>query len=190
MSDYPVLQTDRLVLREIVHADAPALLGIHGDSTAMRYMFCEPMRDLEESHQWIGRFTADRLQAIPSVRWGIERRSDGAFIGTCGMYEWVHGWQRCSIGYALASFAFGLGYMREALVGLIGYLLGPMNIHRIGAEIHPTNEPSLRLARGLGFEVEGTMRQALVWQQQAQDVLQLSLLKPDFISASLVSQHP
>ncbi len=190
MSDFPVLQTERLVLREIVHADAPALLGIHGDSAAMRYMFCEPMRDLEESHRWIGRFTAERYQPVPSVRWGVERKSDGVFIGTCGMYEWVQGWRRCSIGYALASFAYGLGYMREAMIGLIDYLLGPLEIHRIGAEIHPTNEPSLRLARGLGFEVEGTLRQAIVWKDQMQDVLQLSLIKPEFISAHFVSHHP
>lgn len=190
MNDFPVLQTERLILREIVHADAAALLGIHGDSTAMRYMFCEPMQDLEESHRWIGRFAAERHAPLPALRWAIERRSDGVFIGTCGMYELVQVWQRCSIGYALASFAFGLGYMREALVALIGWLLGPMQLNRIGAEIHPTNEPSLRLARGLGFEVEGTLRQALVWKEQAQDLLQLALIKPDFISATFVSHHP
>lgn len=187
MSDFPILQTERLVLREIVHADAPALLGIHGDSTAMRFMFCEPMRDLEESHAWVARFAAERYSAIPAVRWGIQRKSDGAFIGTCGTYEWVPGWRRCSIGYALASFAWGLGYMREALVEVLGWLLGPMQVNRVGAEIHPTNASSLRLARGLGFEVEGTLRQALIWRDQPQDVLQLALLKSDFISASLVS---
>ncbi|QHI98797.1 type I glyceraldehyde-3-phosphate dehydrogenase [Xylophilus rhododendri] len=183
MSDFPVLQTERLVLREIVHADAPALLGIHGDSRAMHYMFCEPMRDLEDSHGWVSRFAADRRAPTPSLRWGMERKSDGAFIGTCGMHEWVPAWRRCSVGYALASFAWGLGYMREALVVVLDWLFGPMQINRIGAEIHPTNTASLRLARGLGFEVEGTLRQALVWNEQPQDVLQLSLLKPEFISA-------
>ncbi|WPB57099.1 GNAT family protein [Xylophilus sp. GOD-11R] len=190
VSDFPVLRTERLVLREIVHADAPALLGIHGDSTAMHYMFCEPMRDLEESHAWIGRFAAERLAPAPCIRWGIERQSDGAFIGTCGMYDWVQGWRRCSVGYALASFAWGLGYMREAMSALLEWLMGPMQINRVGAEIHPTNTPSLRLARGLGFEVEGTLRQALVWKNQPHDVLLLSLIRPDFDSAALVSHHP
>jgi len=190
MSDFPVLQTERLVLREIVHADAPALLAIHGDSAAMRFMFCEPMRDLEESHLWIGRFAAERHAPAPTLRWGIQRKSDGAFIGTCGMYDWIQGWSRCSLGYALASFAWGLGYMREAMVAVIGWLHGPMQMNRIACEIHPTNAPSLRLARGLGFEVEGTLRQALVWQGKPHDVLQLALLRNEFISASLVSQHP
>jgi len=191
MSDFPVLQTERLVLREIVHADAPALLAVHGDSTAMRFMFCDPMRSLEESHQWISRFAAERFAPAPSFRWGIVRKSDGALIGTCGMYDWVQGWRRCSVGYALASFAWGLGYMREAMVEIVGWLLGPMQVNRIGAEIHPTNQPSLRLARGLGFEVEGTLRQAIVWQEQTQDILQLALTKNDFISAPLVSHsHP
>jgi ribosomal-protein-alanine N-acetyltransferase len=190
MTDFPVLQTERLVLREIVHADTPALLGIHGNSAAMRFMFCDPMRDLEESHAWIGRFASECRSPAPAFRWGMQRKSDGAFIGTCGMYDWVPGWQRSSVGYALASFAWGLGYMREALSAVLGWMLGPMRVNRIGAEIHPTNQPSLRLARGLGFEVEGTLRQAIVWKNQPHDVLQLSLIKPDFISAPLVSQHP
>lgn len=190
MSDFPVLQTERLLLRELVHSDAPALLGIHGDSTAMRFMFCDPMRDLEESHAWISRFAAECSAASPAFRWGLVRKSDGMLVGTCGMYDWVQGWQRCSIGYALASFAWGLGFMREAMTEILGWLLGPLRINRIGAEIHPTNKPSLRLAQGLGFEVEGTLRQAIVWQGQTQDVLQLALIKPDFISAPLVSQHP
>lgn len=190
MNDFPVLETDRLLLREIVHADAPALLGIHGDSAAMRFMFCEPMHDLEESHVWIGRFAAECVAATPAFRWGLQRKSDGAFIGTCGMYEWIPGWQRCSVGYALASFAWGLGYMSEALSKVLEWLLGPLNVNRIGAEIHPTNTPSLRLARGLGFELEGTLRQAIVWREQVHDVLQLSLIKPDFLPAPLVSHHP
>ena len=190
MNDFPVLQTERLVLREIVHADAPALLGIHGDSAAMRFMFCEPMRDLEESHAWISRFSAERRAAAPAIRWGLQRRSDGAFIGSCGIFDWVPGWQRCSVGYALASFAWGLGYMREAMNEVLGWMMGAMQVNRIGAEIHPTNAPSLRLAGALGFRVEGTLRQGIVWRQRAEDVLQLSLIKPDFQPASLVSHHP
>lgn len=35
MSGFPVLETQRLRLREIGDADAPALLAIHGDHTHM-----------------------------------------------------------------------------------------------------------------------------------------------------------
>jgi ribosomal-protein-alanine N-acetyltransferase len=36
MSDFPVLETPRLVLREIVASDAPALHAIQGDPELMR----------------------------------------------------------------------------------------------------------------------------------------------------------
>jgi ribosomal-protein-alanine N-acetyltransferase len=36
MTDFPTIETDRLLLREIVASDAPAIFATHGDAQAMR----------------------------------------------------------------------------------------------------------------------------------------------------------
>ena len=43
---FPTLETPRLVLREIVAADAPALLFIHGDPELMRWFGNDPLPDV------------------------------------------------------------------------------------------------------------------------------------------------
>ncbi len=187
MNDFPVLQTPRLLLREIIHADAPDLLSIHADQEAQRFMFCSPMQDLEEAHGWVSRFAQECQGLVPAVRWGIVRRADNAFLGTCGMYDWVQNWHRCSVGYALGRFAWGQGYMSEALTEVLRWMFGPLEIHRVGVEIHGDNTASLRLVQRLGFQVEGTLRQAILWDGQTQDVLQLGLLRPAFASVHPIS---
>ena len=46
LTAFPVLQTERLLLREIVVADAPALFEIHGDAELMRWFGSDPLGDL------------------------------------------------------------------------------------------------------------------------------------------------
>lgn len=48
MSDFPTLETDRLVLREIVADDAPALFAIHSDAIAMRWFGTDPLVDIAQ----------------------------------------------------------------------------------------------------------------------------------------------
>ena len=43
---FPTVQTDRLFLRELIGADAPALLVIHGDAELMRLFGNDPIPDL------------------------------------------------------------------------------------------------------------------------------------------------
>jgi len=81
---FPDLQTERLRLREIVPADAPALLAIHSDREAMRWFGTDPLQDLAQAEQLVNTFASWRLLPAPGTRWGLERKSDGQLIGSCG----------------------------------------------------------------------------------------------------------
>ena len=45
--------------------------------------------------------------------------------------------------------------MREALEQILDHAFGPLGLHRVEANIQPGNEPSIALARGAGFRLEG-----------------------------------
>ena len=45
--------------------------------------------------------------------------------------------------------------MREALEQVLDHAFGPLGLHRIEANIQPGNAPSIALARGAGFRLEG-----------------------------------
>ena len=84
MSDFPALETQRLLLRELVAGDAPALFAIHGDAPSMRWYGVDPMVDVRQAQKLIETFAGWRKMPNPGVRWGIERMSDAMLIGSCG----------------------------------------------------------------------------------------------------------
>lgn len=183
MSDFPALETQRLLLRELVAGDAPALFAIHGDAPSMRWYGVDPMVDVRQAQKLIETFAGWRKMPNPGVRWGIERKSDAMLIGSCGLFKWNRGWQTCTVGYELARSARGAGLMSEALSAALAWGFEQMMLNRIEAQIHPDNAASLKLAHGLGFVQEGRAREAGYWQGERHDLLQFSLLRKDWTLA-------
>jgi len=179
---FPTLETTRLHLREITSADALDLLGIHGDPEVMRWFGADPITDLAEAERLVQLFASWRLQPNPGVRWGLERKDHPGLIGSLGLFSWNRAWRTCTLGYELARSAQGQGLMDEALRCALAWGFQEMQLHRISAQIHPDNEPSLRSAKRLGFVEEGRLRHAGFWGYRHHDLLQYSLLRHEWVS--------
>jgi len=178
MTTFPTLTTSRLLLRELLPSDAPSLYAVHHDAEDMRWFSTDAMTDPAEAEKLIQVF-ADWRHSGSGIRWAIERPSDGAFLGTCGLFRWNRNWRSCVIGYELAPFARGNGYMTEALNATIDYGFEAMQINRVEAQVHPQNAPSIRTLETLGFLREGYQRQAGYWHGTHHDLLQFALLRAD-----------
>ena len=185
---FPVLQTERLTLRELRHSDAPTLLEIRGNAQVMQWMGMNVLKDLEGAHNTVSQFLAGRIAIVPNTRWGVELKSDGKLLGTCGVFGWAKEWKKCILGYELAVDAQRRGYMHEALNAILPWAFENMELHRIEARIHPDNLASVKLAERLGFQVEGTLREVAFWNNTHYDMVQLSLLRRDFSPSGNFSQ--
>lgn len=177
--NFPALATERLRLRRLIPGDAPALLQIHGDADAMRWYGTDPLPDLAAAAKLVDAFDSWRRMPNPGTRWGIERQADGLLVGTCGLFKWNRNWRSCALGYELGREAWGAGYMHEALSAILAWGFEHMGLNRIEAQIHPQNQPSLRLAERLGFVLEGRLRECGHWLGQYHDLLHYSLLQRD-----------
>jgi ribosomal-protein-alanine N-acetyltransferase len=179
MPRFPLLNTERLYLRELLQTDAPALYQIHADPEAMPWHGSDGMRDVREALALVAAYADWRTQANPGTRWAIERRADKRLIGTCGLFKWNRAWASCSVVYELAGDCRGQGFMQEALGAMIDWGFEHMQLNRIEARIHPANRPSLNLAARLGFVEEGLMRQAGFWRGAHHDLLLMARLRQD-----------
>lgn len=182
MNGFPKIETDRLVLREIVASDAPALFAIHGDAQAMRWFGTDPLTELGQAEKLVETFASWRQMPNPGVRWGIQSKVDGALIGSCGLFKWNRGWKSCVIGYELAKAAWGNGFMAEALSAALTWGFEHMELHRVEAQIHPENAASIGLVRNLGFVQEGYLREAGFWLDKRHDLLLFALLHREYES--------
>jgi ribosomal-protein-alanine N-acetyltransferase len=175
---FPRIKTTRLILREITAADAPALLAIYSDASAMRWFGCDAMTELAAANKLVDIFAQWRIQPNPGTRWGIEY--DGNFIGSCGLFKWDRNWQSCHIGYELAPSHQGLGLMNEALLAILAWGFKHMALNRIHGQVHPQNIASIKSLQSLGFIQEGCFREAGFWNGQYHDLLQFALLRSGY----------
>lgn len=182
MSDFPHLETERLLLREIVKSDAQDVFAIHADQAAMRWFGSDPLTSIQEAQKLIDVFAGWRQLPNPGTRWGIQQKADHRFLGTCGLFKWNRSWKSCVIGYELAAFARGQGFMLEALTAVLNWGFENMDLNRVEAQVHPENLASIRLLSRLGFVLEGCMREAGFWLGSHHDLQQFALLRRDFRS--------
>lgn len=177
MDAFPVLQTARLTLREMVRADAPALLALRGDAQVMRWCGDDSVVELAQAEQLIEVYAAWRRMRFPATQWALERREDGRLIGACALSNWRPVCGSCSVSYELAREAWGAGYMHEALHAALDWGFAQMVLHRVEARIHPDNARSAALAQRLGFVREGLLREAGFWGGRHHDMAQWGLLR-------------
>jgi RimJ/RimL family protein N-acetyltransferase len=143
------LVTERLVLRPLEPGDLEPLSRILGDPLAMRF-FPRP-RTREESRVWIAR-NQERYTVDGHGLWAVERRSDGAFLGDCGLVmQRPEGRPEVEVGYHFAPEYWGQGYATEAAGACIRLAFDVLRVPRVIALIRPENLPSARVARRLGL---------------------------------------
>jgi RimJ/RimL family protein N-acetyltransferase len=176
-----VLHTPRLRLRPLGEADAPALLAIFSDPQVMRYWSTPPWTAIDQAHAMIGRDCAT-MASGEHLRLGIERLGDNALIGTCTLFDIYLPSRRADIGYGLASSAWGMGCMNEALVELLRFGFEELDLNRVEADIDPRNVASARSLERLGFAAEGYLRERWIVAGEVSDTALYGLLKRDWLA--------
>ncbi|WP_334187630.1 GNAT family N-acetyltransferase [Noviherbaspirillum sp.] len=182
-SPFPQIVTPRLVLRQILPQDVDALYAIHSDRNWMQWYGVEPITERYEALQLAEMFVSWHA-AGSGFRWGLERRDDGRLIGTCGLFRWNKSWCNCVIGYEIAPDCSGQGLMLEAVQAILDYGFNDMGLHRVQAETHPDNFPSIKLAERLGFRFEGVHREQACWGGRFHDLNCYSLLRNEWLARS------
>jgi ribosomal-protein-alanine N-acetyltransferase len=154
---FPLLETERLLLREIVPEDAPALFEFRSDPEVQRYNG-GPMTDLQQATDLIQEL-ADGYQAQKMILWGVTLKdSDEGVIGLFGLSNWSHDARQAEIGYCLKRTHWRQGLALEALKAIMAFGFHEMDLNRIHACPWAENVASVRLLEKLGFVREGTRR--------------------------------
>lgn len=107
----------------------------------------------------------------------------GPYVGLLDLHEFDWAVPACQIGYVGDSLQRGRGLMREATQALVQQAFA-WGLHRLEAWCDARNERSIQFAQGLGFRVEGRLREAARDPDGALcDQVVLALLAADAASA-------
>lgn len=177
---FPQLETERLVLREIVPADADDLFRIFSDEESMQYWSSRPYTSVDQAGMLIESI-AQQAREGTSIHWAITLRGgNGRLVGKCGYNEWRKAHRRGDISYIAARELWGKGIVGEALCAVLDFGFGHMNLHSVEAGVTPGNNASTRMLEKLGFCLEGHLRESFLVEDVFVDSLIYSLLQRDW----------
>jgi len=148
----PVIETDRLRLRERTPDDAESLFPTLSDAELMTWWSRAPFATVDEVRE---NFTPGPVWSGWNA-WSITRKGDDRAIGYVASGEKRQGGVS-EIGYVLERAAWGEGIAREAVSALIDHLFA-CGQRRVFADTDPENAASNGLLTRLGFTLEGRLR--------------------------------
>lgn len=178
---YPVLETDRLILREIRLSDTEAFHVYLSDMDVMRQMgnpylrktVEEARNHIREMHGWYG--------GKHGIRWVITLKDgDDSLIGTLGFHGFDRDAKKAEIGYELNKSYWGQGIMSEAVLRILRYGFDVMDLQRIEAGTDGINERSHKLLKRLGFTQEACLRRRVFYFDTFWDEYWFGLLVEEF----------
>lgn len=176
----PVLETDRLLLRNLTMDDAEDIFDYACDPAVPMYNIWSVHQSIEDSQRFLDA-TIEQYKNYQLASWGIVHKADKKVIGTCGLEDWIREQARAEIGYALSRKYWGKGYMPEAVCAVIRFGFRMMNLNRIEGRCTIPNTASARVMEKVGMKFEGVLRQHLLAKGCFHDVKMYSILKEEWV---------
>ncbi|MBN1676924.1 MAG: GNAT family N-acetyltransferase [Candidatus Thermoplasmatota archaeon] len=156
---FPVLETDRLVLREITMDDLDWYIEHFSRPEMVEGQDFPAPESREVAEEELRKYIVDLFRNRDGFRWGVTLKGDPRLIGSLGYYKWARPWSHMAeMGYDLQKEHWGRGMMSEAMRAVIDFGFERMKLTRIEAFVFLFNTRSTRMLERLGFRREGILR--------------------------------
>lgn len=175
---FPVLETERFILRKIELSDALSMFRYLSRAEVMQYYDLEPFNHKQEVVELIESLLF-RYKTERQIRWGITTKEENTVIGTCGFHALEHEHFKAEIGYELHPGYWRKGAMTEVVNKVVEYGFMNMELNRIEAFYHPVNYASHKVLEKNGFHYEGILRKRFYKKGEFIDAALASLLIED-----------
>jgi [ribosomal protein S5]-alanine N-acetyltransferase len=141
----------RVELRDLVLSDRDAFLEMVRESRDLHRPWTYPPERPEQFDDLVSRSVRDDFACLVTTL-----VHGGDLVGVFTISQIVRGYfQSAYLGYYASARHAGKGLMSESMALVLDHVFGPLSLHRLEANIQPGNAPSIALARGAGFRLEG-----------------------------------
>lgn len=178
MTDFPCLETERLLLRPFRDSDAPTVQQLLSDPEVIGNLIDIALPDsLEEAQRMI----ADSHQAFAegaAYTFAVVRDSNDTLVGYCELkIQTQH--RRGEIAYWIGRPYWWQGYATEAAKCVVQFGFEELGLNRIYAHVIKGNAASVKVLRKAGLRLEGTQRQGIQKGNEFLDVEFYGLLREE-----------
>ena len=172
---FPVIETERLILRRITNDDVNEVFELRSNPETMKYIPRPLVKTTEDALEHVT-MIEEKITSNIGINWGITLKGDSRVLGIIGYYRMQPENYRAEIGYMLLPEYHGKGIISEAVNRLIAYGFDDLKLHSIEAVIDPENFASEKVLQKCGFVKEAHLKEAEFYEGKFLDKVIYSLL--------------
>ena len=154
----PVLETKRLLLRELVPSDATDLKEWFGRDEVYKYWGNLPGKGEKNPEiLFVDPRPHVKRKLDKGFLWAIIERTNNKVIGVIEIFD-VENNRMGTVGYRIDPRVWGQGYCTEALKRIMDFVYMETAIDRLWTDVDVNNAGSNKVVEKCGFKLEGTIR--------------------------------
>lgn len=172
---FPILETERLVLRRVTKDDVNEVFALRSNPETMKYIPRPLVKTIDEALEHIAMIDA-KIDYNEGINWAITLKDDPKLIGIIGHYRIKPEHFRAEVGYMLLPEFNGKGIISEAVKEVVKYGFNEMKLHSIEANIDPENFGSANVLQKCGFVKEAHLKENEFYEGRFLDTVIYSIL--------------
>ncbi|MFT5336877.1 MAG: ribosomal-protein-alanine N-acetyltransferase [Luteibaculaceae bacterium] len=145
-----MIETERLLLREITLDDKDALFKLHSDPDVQMYTGEPVVESMAEMEKAI-RARITRYEQYGYGRWATFLKEGNQFVGWAGL-AYLPEFDEIDLGFRFLPEFWGMGIATEASKAILNYGFDTLHLKRIIAIAMPENKASIRVMEKVGME--------------------------------------
>lgn len=152
--NYRCFETERLILKPCMEEDARFIFCLLNSEKWLKFIGDRDVKSVEEAESYIRRKMYPQLKRLGFGNYLVQRKDDGAQMGTCGIYD-REGMEDVDIGFAFLPEFEKQGYAFEASRRLLQAAFEDFKLETVKAITLPINIDSQRLLERIGLKKKG-----------------------------------
>lgn len=144
-----LIETPRLLLKEMQADDAPDLFDLNNDPEVIRYTGDQSFQNLQEASDFIQNYQSI-YQKYGYGRLSLFNKENGQYLGWCGL-KYLEQKAETDLGYRLKKQFWGNGFATEAAFACLNDGFNRLQLDQIFATAMKENLPSINIFKKLGL---------------------------------------
>ena len=152
-----VIETERLILREMALDDAEFMLGLLNQPSFIRHIGDKGVRTLDDAREYILNGPVDSYRRFGFGLYLVESKDSQTPMGICGLLK-RETLDDVDVGFAFVPEFWSRGYAFESASAVLAYARDALGLERVVAVVSPGNQASIKLLEKLGLSFEHRVR--------------------------------
>ena len=146
-----VLETSRLILREIQIEDFDDLFRMNSDPQIMKYVGDGSTRNQGQMLRELDMLMSHYVRKPGLGIWATILKENNTFVGASGLVYYDNT-PEIEVGYRMLKEHWNNGYATEAAFGLLNYGFTSLRLKKIVSSAHVDNAPSRKVMEKIGMK--------------------------------------